>query len=50
MTGIPPDSMENQPNAVFKSFLKYRSLAQTLDRLDENTRQAIIELAEKLRG
>ena len=22
VTGIPPDSMENQPNAVFKSFLR----------------------------
>lgn len=50
VTGIPNSATEKQPTAAFNSFQKYRSLANTLDHLDENTRQAVIELAEKLRG
>jgi transcriptional regulator with XRE-family HTH domain len=50
VTGIPESATENQPTAAFKSFQKYQSLANTLEHLDENTREAIIELAEKLRG
>lgn len=49
VTGVPNNATEKQPTAAFNSFQKYRSLANTLDHLDENTRQAIIELAEKLR-
>lgn len=50
VTGIPENATENQPTAAFKSFQKYREHANTLEHLDENTREAIIELAEKLRG
>ncbi|MCH5289235.1 MAG: hypothetical protein J1E32_04930 [Treponema sp.] len=48
-TGVPQNTAETQATAAFKSFQKYRSFMNTLDHLDENTRQAIIELAEKLR-
>ena len=50
VTGVPQNTAETQATAAFKSFQKYRSFMNTLDHLDENTRQAIIELAEKLRG
>ena len=50
VTGIPLDSVESQTTAASLAFKKYRSFMNTLEHLDENTRQAIIELAEKLDG
>ena len=48
VTGIPENAVENQITAASQTFKKYRSFVNTLEHLDENTRQAIIELAEKL--
>ena len=50
VTGIPQNATDTQPTAAFKSFQKYRSFVNTLDHLDEKTRQAIMELAEKLKN
>lgn len=47
VTGLPQNAQEPQ-NAATASFQKYRSFVNTMEHLDENTRQAIIELAEKL--
>ena len=47
VTGLPQNTQENQ-TAATASFQKYRSFVNTIEHLDENTRQAIIELAEKL--
>ena len=49
VTGQPQTAQENQ-TAATASFQKYRSFVNTMEHLDENTRQAIIELAEKLQG
>ncbi|MBQ9622873.1 MAG: hypothetical protein IJP90_06375 [Treponema sp.] len=48
MTGLPQNAQEPQ-NVATASFQKYRSFVNTMEHLDENTRQAIIELAEKLK-
>ena len=47
VTGQLQNAQENQTAAI-ASFQKYRSFVNTMEHLDENTRQAIIELAEKL--
>lgn len=47
VTGIPPT--ENQSTVAFRMLKKYRMHMNTLEHLDESTRLAIIELAEKLR-
>ncbi len=49
VTGLPQGVQEAQTAAI-ASFQKYRSFVNTMEHLDENTRQAIIELAEKLDG
>ena len=48
VTGVPQNATETQVTAAYRSFQKYRSFTNTLEHLDENTREAIIELAEKL--
>lgn len=48
VTGVPQNAKENQ-TAASNAFQKYRGLMNTMEHLDENTRQAIIELAEKLK-
>ena len=48
VTGVPDGPFESQPTAVFQTYEKYRDFLNKLDHMDENTRQAIIELSDKL--
>ena len=47
VTGQPQNTVEKQ-TAATASFQKYRSFVNTMEHLDENTQQAIIELAKRL--
>ena len=46
VTGMPPSCAEQ--TAAEQAFQKYRAFIHTFDHLDEKTRQAIMELVEKL--